>query len=287
MSHETKAKMRVRASNNLRPPAAIQPLPASLKSAPSTTGDRIVASSAKVVLFAPAASAGFNLGGPARVLDPSRWGYNKKAWSPRLAVFALDLPAEAPGACPAWFAVTILPGLRTIPAWVLMDRPIVVESDHVVFVFVSGRRLHRALPAVSTGFHCNQMYCIPCASPSSVHHAASPAASPSIRLTLLSTRSCILTSHSQGRSQVQPFAHDAERVPLGQSFQKSVTLCAPHLKELINVTTDIKMPSLSLYLAPELAESSTLAKNVKKELAYASLRTATAAVEIWYSVRRH
>jgi DNA-directed RNA polymerase II subunit RPB1 len=63
---------------------------------------------------------------------------------------------------------------------------------------------------------------------------------------------------------------------------KNVTLGVPRLKEIINVASNIKTPSLSVYLAPELAESSTLAKNVEQELAYTSLRTVTAAVEIWY-----
>ncbi|TFK38673.1 hypothetical protein BDQ12DRAFT_683152 [Crucibulum laeve] len=43
--------------------------------------------------------------------------------------------------------------------------------------------------------------------------------------------------------------------------------------EIINVATNIKTPSLT---------SSSLAKNVQQELAYTSLRTVTAAVEIWY-----
>ena len=63
---------------------------------------------------------------------------------------------------------------------------------------------------------------------------------------------------------------------------KNVTLGVPRLKEIINVATNIKTPSLSVYLASELAESSTLAKNVEQELAYTSLRTVTSAVEIWY-----
>ncbi|GLB36718.1 putative DNA-dependent RNA polymerase catalyzes the transcription of DNA into RNA using the four ribonucleoside triphosphates as substrates [Lyophyllum shimeji] len=63
---------------------------------------------------------------------------------------------------------------------------------------------------------------------------------------------------------------------------KNVTLGVPRLKEIINVATNIKTPSLTVYLEPEIAKSSTLAKNVQQELAYTSLRTVTAAVEIWY-----
>lgn len=63
---------------------------------------------------------------------------------------------------------------------------------------------------------------------------------------------------------------------------KNVTLGVPRLKEIINVATNIKTPSLSVYLEPEISRSSSLAKNVQQELAYTSLRTVTAAVEIWY-----
>ena len=63
---------------------------------------------------------------------------------------------------------------------------------------------------------------------------------------------------------------------------KNVTLGVPRLKEIINVATNIKTPSLTVYLVPEIAGDSALAKNVQQELAYTSLRTVTAAVEIWY-----
>jgi len=42
------------------------------------------------------------------------------------------------------------------------------------------------------------------------------------------------------------------------------------------------MPSLSVYLEPDIAEESMLAKNGQQELMYTLLRTVTAAVEIWY-----
>jgi DNA-directed RNA polymerase II subunit RPB1 len=54
------------------------------------------------------------------------------------------------------------------------------------------------------------------------------------------------------------------------------------LKEVINVATEIKTPSLSVYLEPDIAKESMLAKNVQQKLTYTSLRTVTAAVEIWY-----
>ncbi|PPQ63539.1 hypothetical protein CVT24_004769 [Panaeolus cyanescens] len=63
---------------------------------------------------------------------------------------------------------------------------------------------------------------------------------------------------------------------------KNVTLGVPRLKEIINVATNIKTPSLTVYLQPEVASSLTSAKNVQQDLVYTSLRTVTAAVEIWY-----
>ncbi|KAI6107391.1 DNA-directed RNA polymerase II, subunit 1 [Pisolithus croceorrhizus] len=63
---------------------------------------------------------------------------------------------------------------------------------------------------------------------------------------------------------------------------KNVTLGVPRLKEIINVATNIKTPSLSVYLESDIAQDRMLAKNVQQELAYTSLRTITAAVEIWY-----
>ncbi|KAF7426815.1 DNA-directed RNA polymerase II subunit rpb1 [Pleurotus ostreatus] len=43
-------------------------------------------------------------------------------------------------------------------------------------------------------------------------------------------------------------------------------------------------PSLSVYLEPEISKNQYLAKNVQQELAYTTLRTVTAAVEIWYDL---
>lgn len=63
---------------------------------------------------------------------------------------------------------------------------------------------------------------------------------------------------------------------------KNVTLGVPRLKEIINVATNIKTPSLTVYLEPEIAAVDVRAKAVQTELAYTSLRTVTAAVEIWY-----
>ncbi|KAG2079822.1 RNA polymerase II largest subunit, partial [Suillus discolor] len=63
---------------------------------------------------------------------------------------------------------------------------------------------------------------------------------------------------------------------------KNVTLGDPRLKEIINVATKIKTPSLTVYLEPDIAEESLLAKNIEQELTYTSFCTVTAAMEIWY-----
>ena len=52
---------------------------------------------------------------------------------------------------------------------------------------------------------------------------------------------------------------------------KNVTLGVPRLKEIINVATNIKTPSLTVYLVPEIAADSALAKNVQQEFSYTSL----------------
>lgn len=63
---------------------------------------------------------------------------------------------------------------------------------------------------------------------------------------------------------------------------KNVTPGVPRLKEIINVANNIKTPLLSVYLEPEISKNQYLAKNVQQELAYTTLCTVTAAVEIWY-----
>ncbi|KIP04024.1 hypothetical protein PHLGIDRAFT_76648 [Phlebiopsis gigantea 11061_1 CR5-6] len=63
---------------------------------------------------------------------------------------------------------------------------------------------------------------------------------------------------------------------------KNVTLGVPRLKEIINVATNIKTPGLTVYLDPQFAKDPARAKTVQQELTYTSLRTVTAAVEIWY-----
>ncbi|TRM63029.1 hypothetical protein BD626DRAFT_497365 [Schizophyllum amplum] len=63
---------------------------------------------------------------------------------------------------------------------------------------------------------------------------------------------------------------------------KNVTLGVPRLKEIINVAANIKTPAHTIYLSPEKARSRSTAKAVQEMLAFTTLRTVTAAVEVWY-----
>lgn len=62
---------------------------------------------------------------------------------------------------------------------------------------------------------------------------------------------------------------------------KNVTLGVPRLTELINVAKNIKTPSLSVYLQPELALVREAAAAVKTRLEYTTLKHVTAGTEIW------
>ncbi|CAM0951685.1 unnamed protein product [Alopecurus aequalis] len=63
---------------------------------------------------------------------------------------------------------------------------------------------------------------------------------------------------------------------------KNVTLGVPRLIEIINVSKNIKTPSLSVYLKPEVNKKKELAKNVQCALEYTSLQSVTRATELWY-----
>ncbi|KAH7103209.1 beta and beta-prime subunits of DNA dependent RNA-polymerase [Auriculariales sp. MPI-PUGE-AT-0066] len=63
---------------------------------------------------------------------------------------------------------------------------------------------------------------------------------------------------------------------------KNVTLGVPRLKEIINVAANIKTPSHTVYLQPHIAADPNAAKTVQTDLAFTTLRTITAAVEIIY-----
>ncbi|XP_058185181.1 DNA-directed RNA polymerase II subunit RPB1-like isoform X2 [Rhododendron vialii] len=63
---------------------------------------------------------------------------------------------------------------------------------------------------------------------------------------------------------------------------KNVTLGVPRLREIINVAKNIKTPSLSVYLKPEVNKSREKAKNIQCALEYTNLRSVTQATEVWY-----
>ncbi|KAK9467549.1 hypothetical protein V1512DRAFT_237214 [Lipomyces arxii] len=68
---------------------------------------------------------------------------------------------------------------------------------------------------------------------------------------------------------------------------KNVTLGVPRLKEILNVAKNIKTPSLSIYLLPECAESMDKAKAVQSAIEHTTLKTVTAATEIYYDPDPH
>ncbi|KAK9370544.1 hypothetical protein V1509DRAFT_616123 [Lipomyces kononenkoae] len=68
---------------------------------------------------------------------------------------------------------------------------------------------------------------------------------------------------------------------------KNVTLGVPRLKEILNVAKNIKTPSLSIYLLPEYAASMDMAKTVQSAIEHTTLKTVTAATEIFYDPDPH
>ncbi|EGG15801.1 RNA polymerase II largest subunit [Cavenderia fasciculata] len=63
---------------------------------------------------------------------------------------------------------------------------------------------------------------------------------------------------------------------------KNVTLGVPRLKEIINVAKNVKTPSLTIYLQPDIARDSEKAKSVQCQLEYTTMARVTAATEIYY-----
>jgi DNA-directed RNA polymerase II subunit RPB1 len=63
---------------------------------------------------------------------------------------------------------------------------------------------------------------------------------------------------------------------------KSVTGGVPRLKEIINVATNIRTPSLTVYLDPEYNKTEVDAHKISRKLAHTRLRDITASVEIFY-----
>ena len=63
---------------------------------------------------------------------------------------------------------------------------------------------------------------------------------------------------------------------------KNVTLGVPRLKEIINVAKKVKTPSLTCYLAPQIARDKTLAKDVASTIEHTTLEKLCSFSQIYY-----
>ncbi|KAL3436686.1 hypothetical protein BDV09DRAFT_164918 [Aspergillus tetrazonus] len=63
---------------------------------------------------------------------------------------------------------------------------------------------------------------------------------------------------------------------------KNVTLGVPRLKEILNVATNIKTPSMTVYQEPGRAHDKEGAKHLRSAVEYTNLRSITEATEIYY-----
>ncbi|GAB7355155.1 hypothetical protein MBLNU459_g5725t2 [Dothideomycetes sp. NU459] len=63
---------------------------------------------------------------------------------------------------------------------------------------------------------------------------------------------------------------------------KNVTLGVPRLKEILNVATNIKTPSMTVYQSEENRLDQDCAKTLRSLVEYTSLRSVTEKTEIWY-----
>ncbi|KPI37623.1 DNA-directed RNA polymerase II subunit rpb1 [Cyphellophora attinorum] len=63
---------------------------------------------------------------------------------------------------------------------------------------------------------------------------------------------------------------------------KNVTLGVPRLKEILNVTKDIKTPSMTVYQVPENREDQGKAKDLRSRVQHTNLRSLTETCELWY-----
>lgn len=63
---------------------------------------------------------------------------------------------------------------------------------------------------------------------------------------------------------------------------KNVTLGVPRLKEILNVATNIKTPSMTVYQDPSMAHNKEAAKRLRSVVEHTSLRSVTEATEIYY-----
>lgn len=63
---------------------------------------------------------------------------------------------------------------------------------------------------------------------------------------------------------------------------KNVTLGVPRLKEILNVSKEIKTPSMTIYQVPENAENQATAKALRSRVTFTALRHVTESWELWY-----
>ena len=63
---------------------------------------------------------------------------------------------------------------------------------------------------------------------------------------------------------------------------KNVTLGIPRLTEIINVTSNLRSPSMIVYLKPHVANDQMQAKRVKDRVEYTCLEAITLRTELYY-----
>jgi len=63
---------------------------------------------------------------------------------------------------------------------------------------------------------------------------------------------------------------------------KNVTLGVPRLKEILNVATNIKTPSMRIFQLPESRESKDSAQRIRAQIEHTSLKSLTRSTEIYY-----
>ena len=63
---------------------------------------------------------------------------------------------------------------------------------------------------------------------------------------------------------------------------KNVTLGVPRLKEILNVSKDIKTPSMTIYQVPEKTHDRESAKVLRSQVQHTNLRSVAESCEIWY-----
>jgi len=63
---------------------------------------------------------------------------------------------------------------------------------------------------------------------------------------------------------------------------KNVTLGVPRLKEILNVATNLKTPSMNVYQEPDTRHSQESAKRLRSMVEHTTLRSITDTTEIWY-----